>query len=139
MKIGGIVFQIVDTQDTPIVFFGVEMGEHTHDFTQVPEQSQNIVAVVGKAGPLGFVLYRRIPEEGIAHRRIGSMDIFRDDMVRRRADIQPSYTVEDHPDRIEPRGSPRLVFRQPIVHDGAVGQVPGFHIFMEFLSFLGRC
>src|SRR5688500_17912092 len=78
-----------------------EDPEHAVDLAEIAGQREEIVAIPGKARPLRPVLLRRVPQEGIADRRVGHGDILGDEEGRRRADVHSDQPVADHADRVE--------------------------------------
>ena len=105
----------------------MENSEDAEYLAQVARQGKQIVAVIGKAGPLRFILDRGVPQERIAHRRIGRLDVLGNQIAGRRAEIQAGKLVVDHRHGVQPRRTPRIGRQRPR-HQGMEAQIPGLQI-----------
>ena len=82
------------------LLFRREIGEHAEHLAGIAADRVDVEAVGNAAVPLRPVLPRRVPQEGIADRRIRDLDVGID------AEILAGDAVEDHAEGIQPSWSP---------------------------------
>ena len=111
-------------------------AKYAEHFAEITRQPQNVVAVVGKAGPLGLVLDRRVPQERIAHRRVGPLDVAGDDVIRGWAEVETGEAVEYHTNGVKPRRSPSLG-RQSAGDQCVVAQIPSINALVKCHDIVG--
>src|SRR5512136_305706 len=98
-------------------------AEHAINLADIAREAEYVVAVAREAGPLRRILLRRLPDEGIAHWRIGRRDIAFDDPRRRLADVETGDAVEDHRHGVRAADAP-AGRRQSLAHQGVIGPEP---------------
>src|SRR5262245_1621151 len=78
----------------------LEIGEDAVDLAGVAAERMDEESIGHTAVPLRTILPRCIPQERIAHRRVGSFEVALD------AEVARGHAIEDHPERIEPSRTP---------------------------------
>src|SRR5262245_23165615 len=89
----------------------LEVGERSEHLAGIARERLNEEAV-GEAGiPLRAILPRRVPQERIADRRVGDLEIARD------TEVAAGHAIDDHSKRIDPPRPPWRRRREADVHD----------------------
>ena len=82
-----------------------------------------LIPIQHKAGPVGQVLLRRIPQERISYRSLANPHVFRDQQIGRGPNVGAGYAVEDDPDRVQ-ASRPPANWRQCASHQRMKPPVP---------------
>ena len=90
-----------------------EISEDSDDLAGVASESLDVESIVDAAVPLGAILPRGVPEERISDRRVGDL------VIVSNSEIARGDAVEDHPESVEPAGSPWARRGQAYVHEFA--------------------
>src|SRR5215211_1968941 len=78
----------------------LEIGKHAVDLAGVAAERLDEESIAYPAVPLRAILPRCVPQERIADRRVGDLEVAGD------AEVTRGNAIEDHPERIEPSRSP---------------------------------
>src|SRR5262245_16612432 len=89
----------------------LEVGERPEHLAGIARERLNEEAVGEARIPLRAILPRRVPQERIADRRIGDLEIARD------AEVAAGHAIDDHSKRIDPPWPPWRRRREADVHD----------------------
>src|SRR5258706_7356 len=97
-KLHRVLAEVEPRQGT---FLPTEIGEHAEHLAGVSSERVDKQTVGNEAIPLRLVLPRRVPQEGIADRRVRDLEIGIDTEIPRRD------AIEDHAECVEAPGPPR--------------------------------